>query len=95
MFFSDWVSDNVSNDGDDISVELRGKYSFLLTNVLIESVSNGGDVYVAWKSDATKVKCDHTQYCLNNDLVQVILKKIKHINGGEIPEGYKIHDTLN
>jgi hypothetical protein len=54
---SDYVGTNQSIDGDDaVSVELRGKYSLVITNDVIELMMNDNAVYVAWNSDKKKVK---------------------------------------
>jgi hypothetical protein len=53
---SDHIGTNQSIDGDDVSVELNGKYTSAITNDVIQLMINGEDIEVAWHSDEKKVK---------------------------------------
>ncbi len=49
---SDHIGTSQSIDGDDaVSVELRGKYSLVITNDVIELMMNDNDIYVACNLD--------------------------------------------
>ena len=50
------ISTNQSINGDDDSVELKGKYSLAITNDVIQFRMYGNDIDVAWNSDQKKVK---------------------------------------
>ncbi len=80
-------------DGDDaVSVELHGKYSLVITNDVIKLMMNDNDVYVAWNMDKKKVKKNQKHYCIDKDLVKVVMKGMRQKNITEFCEGYKIEE---
>ncbi len=89
---SDHIKTNQSIDGDDAVsvVELCGKYSLAITNDVIELMMNDNDTYVAWNLDKKKVKKNKKHYCIDKDLVRVIMKEMRQKNITEFGEGYKI-----
>ncbi len=88
---SDHVGTNQSIDGDDaVSVELCGKYSLVVTNDVIKLMMNDNDIYVAWNLDKKKVKKNKKHYCIDKDLVRVIMKEMRQKCITEFGEGYKI-----
>ncbi len=61
-----------------------------MTNDVIELMMNDNDVYIAWNSDKKKVKKNKKHYCIDKDLVRVIMKEMRQKNITEFGEGYKI-----
>ena len=43
-------------DGDEVSVELSGKYNLQITNDVLQLMMNGSDIEVDWHSDKKKEK---------------------------------------
>ncbi len=81
-------------DGDEVSVELKGKYNLQITNDVLQLMMNGSDIEVDWHSDKKKNKRNNTLYCIDKELVKVLLNKMRKKNitpglGEEISiEGY-------
>jgi hypothetical protein len=81
-------------DGDEVSVELKGKYNLQITNDVLQLMMNGSDIEVDWHSDKKKRKRNNTLYCIDKELVKVILNEMRKKNitpglGKEISiEGY-------
>ena len=46
-------------DGDEVSVELSGKYNLQITNDVLQLMMNGSDIEVDWHSDKKKEKEQH------------------------------------
>ncbi len=90
LFPSDHIGKNQSIDGDDVSVKLKGKYSLAITNDVIQLMKNGNDVEVAWNFNKKKVKKNNTHYCIDKELVKVILKEMRKKNITKFCEGHKI-----
>jgi hypothetical protein len=76
-------------EGDNVSFQLSGKYEFVVTKLVIGLMNNNTDMFVSWKYDEKKVKENNKNYCLDKDLVQVILKIIRNLNDTFMGEGYK------
>ncbi len=83
---SDHIGTNQSIDGDDVSVELKGKYELAKTNDVIQLLVNGEGIEVAWHSDEKKVKKNNKHYCIDKELVKVILNKMRRNNTTELGE---------
>ena len=64
-------------DGDEVLVHLRGKYNLRITNDVIQLMMNGGDIEVDWHSDEKKRKKNNNLYCLDKELVKVLLKELR------------------
>ena len=81
-------------DGDEVSVELKGKYNLQITNDVLQLMMNGSDIEVDWWSDKKKRKRNNTLYCIDKELVKVLLNEMREKNitpglGEEISiEGY-------
>ena len=81
-------------DGDDVSVELKGKYTLQITNHVLQLMTNGNDIEVVWHSDKKKRKKNNRHYCIDKELVKVLLHEMMKKNitpglGEEISiEGY-------
>ncbi len=81
-------------DGDEVSVELEGKYNLQITNDFLQLMMNGSDIEVDWHSDKKKRKRNNTLYCNDKELVKVLLNETRKKNitpglGEEIStEGY-------
>jgi hypothetical protein len=58
-------------DGDDVSVELKGKYTLQITNHVPQLMTNGNDIEVFWHSDNKKRKMNNTLYCIDKELVSM------------------------
>jgi hypothetical protein len=80
-------------DGDDVFVELKGKYNLQIMNDVLELMMNASDIEVDWHSDKNR-KRNNTLYCIDKELVKVILNEMRKKNitpglGEEISiEGY-------
>ena len=61
---SDHIGTNQSIDGDDVLVELNGKYTLAITNDVIQLIMNGEDIEVAWHSEEKKVKTNNKHIAL-------------------------------
>ena len=48
------------------------------------------DLYVSWKSGKEKMQKNNEIYCLDRDLVKVILKKLDRLNVNDYSQGYLI-----
>ena len=66
---SDHIGTNQSIDGDDVLVELNGKYTLAITNDVIQLMINDDDIEVAWHSDEKKAKKNNKHYCIDKELV--------------------------
>ncbi len=83
---SDRFGTNQSIHGDDVLVELNGKYTLAITNDVIQLMINGNNIEVAWHSDEKKVKKKNKHYCIDKELVKVILKEMRRNNTTEFGE---------
>ncbi len=63
-----------------------------VTNELLQLMRDGKDLYVSWKSDKEKMKKNNESYCLDRDLVKVILKKLDKLNVNDCSQGYLIEE---
>ena len=77
-------------DGDEVLVHLRGKYNLRITNDVIQLMMNGGDIEVDWHSDKKKRKRNNTLYCLDKELVKVLLKEMREKNITGLGEEFSI-----
>ena len=81
-------------DRDEVSVELKGKYNLQISNDVLQLMMNGSDIEVDWHSDKKKRKRNNTLYCIDKELVKVLLNEMRKNNitpglGEEISiEGY-------
>ncbi len=79
-----------SDEDEEVTVEFSGKYSLLVKNELLQLMRDGKDLYMSWKSDEEKMKKNNESYCLDGDLVKVILKKLDKLNVNYYSQGYLI-----
>jgi hypothetical protein len=70
-----------SREKDDVAVEFWGKYSLLVTNDILQSMREGNTIY------EKRVKKDSDSYCLDSQLVRVILVKLENSNVNDFLEG--------
>jgi hypothetical protein len=77
-------------DGDEVPVQLRGKYNMRISNYVIQLMMNGGDIEVDWHSDKKKRKRYNTLYCLDKELVKVLLKEMQEKNITGLGEEFSI-----
>jgi hypothetical protein len=75
---------------DNVIFQLSGKYTFAVTKNIIESINNDTDMFVSWKYDDKQVKKNNTNYSLDRDLVQVIMRIIRNLKDTLIADGYEI-----
>ncbi len=64
QYSSDHIGTNQWIDGDDVLVELNGKYTLAITNDVIQLIMNGEDIEVAWHSEEKKVKTNNKHIAL-------------------------------
>jgi hypothetical protein len=67
-------------DGDDVSFELKGKYTLQITNYVLQLMTNGNDIEVVWQSDKKKRKKNNTLYCIDKESVKVLLHEMRKKN---------------
>ena len=67
-------------DGEEISVELKGKYTLQITNHVLQLMNNRNDIEVVWHSDKKKRKKNNKLYCIDKELVQVLLHEMMKKN---------------
>jgi uncharacterized Zn finger protein len=67
-------------DGDDVSVELKGKYTLQITNHVLQLMTNGNDIEVVWHSDKKKRKKNNRLNCISKELVKVLLHEMMKKN---------------
>ncbi len=92
---SDHVGTNQSIDWDDaVSVELHGKYSLIITNDVIELMMNDNDVYIAWNLDKKKVNKNKKHYCIDKDLVRMIIKEMRQRTSQNLVKDIRLKDIL-
>jgi hypothetical protein len=84
------ATDQFSRDEDEVSREFLGKYSLLVTNDILQSMREGNKIYVSWNKDEKTVKKNNDSYCLDSQLVRVILVKLENLNVNDFLEGYLI-----
>ena len=70
-----------TNNDDNVSVGLSGRYSIHLTDNLIEDMRNGNNIHASWHSDPKRRRSNNLNFCLDKDLVRVILSKIEENEG--------------
>jgi hypothetical protein len=59
-------------------------------NELLQLMRNRKDLYISWRSDKEKMKKNNESYCLDGDLVKVIVKKLDQLNIIDYSQGYLI-----
>ena len=69
----------VTTELDDISVAFSGKYSLVITNDILESMKRNEKINDTWSTDKQNIKKDNVIFCLNEDLVRVLVRKINDI----------------
>jgi len=67
-------------DGEEISVELKGTYTLQITNHVLQLMTNGNDIEVVWHPDKKKRKKNNILYCIDKELVKVILHEMMKKN---------------
>ena len=75
-------------DAEEVSVELKGKYSLQITNYVLQLMANGNNIEVVWHSDKKKRKKNNRLYCIDKELVKVLLHEMmkKNITPGFLGE---------
>ncbi len=75
-------------DAEEVSIELKGKYSLQITNYVLQLMANGNDIEVVWHSDKKKRKKNNRLYCIDKELVKVLLHEMmkKNITPGFLGE---------
>jgi hypothetical protein len=81
-----WQLTNSARVKIKVSVDFWGKYSLLVTNDILQSMREGNKIYVSWNKDEKKVN----SYCLDSQLVRVLLVKLENLNVNDFLEGYLI-----
>jgi hypothetical protein len=66
---------------DNVSVGLSGRYTIDLTDDMIEDMTNGNNIHAFWHSDPKRRRSNNLNFCLDKDLVRVILSKIEENEG--------------
>ncbi len=84
------ATEQFSRDEDEVAVEFWGKYSLLVKIEVLQSMREGNKIYVSWNKDEKKVKNNNDSYCLDSQLVRVILVKLENLNVNDFLEGYLI-----
>ncbi len=84
---------DIVTDSDEISVAFSGKYSLVVINDILECMKRNDNIYVSWSFDKKNIKKDNVRFCLNEDLVRVLVRKINDIHetgkvGGITVTGY-------
>ena len=64
-------------DGDEVSVELKGKYNLRISDDVIQLMKEGGNIEVDWHSDKKKMKMNNSLHFIDKELVQVILEEMR------------------
>ena len=67
------------NNEDNILVHLCGKYLLHVTVEVLNKMKANQDIHVKWTTDNKQLKQASTQFCLNNDLVQVLVRKLSYV----------------
>jgi len=68
------------SDDDDLSVRLCGKYMFNVTVEVLNKMKVNHDIHVTWMTDNKKRKRLSKTFCLDKDLVRVLVTKLTHID---------------
>jgi len=89
-YHSNNATENQQMEEDNVIFQLSGKYTFAVTKNIIESMNNDTDMFVSWKYDDKQVKKNNTNYCLDRDLVQVIMRIIRNLKDTVIADVYEI-----
>ncbi len=71
---------DIVTDSDKIFVEFSGKYSLVVRNHILECMKRNENIYVSWSFDKKNIKKDNVRFCLNEDLVRVLVRKINDIH---------------
>jgi hypothetical protein len=87
-------TDQSSADEVEVTVDFCGKYSLLVTNEILQSIWDESNVYVSWNSDKKKEKKNNESYCLDWELVRMILTKLENLNVNDLSQGYLIEGYM-
>ncbi len=77
-------------DDNDLSVHLCGKCMLNMTKEVMNKMKENRDVHVTWMTDNKKLKEKSNIFCLDKDLVRVIVMKLMHIGEMEVSNSYQI-----
>ncbi len=69
-------SENSIHQLEEVRVFFCGKYSLVVTNVILQSKKNGDKIYVESSKDEKKVKNYNYQYCLDSQYLRVLTQDI-------------------
>ncbi len=71
-------------NGNDLSVRLCGKYMLNVTVEVMNKMKENRDVHLTWMTDNKKLKEKSNIFCLDKDLVRVLVMKLLHIGETEV-----------
>jgi hypothetical protein len=84
------ATDQFSRDEDEVAVVFLEKYSILITNIILQSMREGNKIFISWNKNEKRVNNNNDSYCLDSQLVRVILVKLENLNVNDFLEGYLI-----
>ncbi len=64
---------------DDVSFDLKGKYTLEITTIVKQHIMNGDDIEVAWRNDRNKVKKNNKLYFINKDLINSLTAMVSYM----------------
>ena len=79
-----------SENNDDVTVHLSGKYKLTATYAVLHSMRQGNRMYVNWHSDVQGIKNNDDRYCLNCQLVAFVQSKLDRIDSSKFDNGYHL-----
>ena len=80
--------EQATDNSDNITVHLSGKYSLNVTNAVLQSMRDGNRIYVNWHSDRQGSKKINDRYCLDSQLVAFVLSKLDVMEASDFDNGY-------
>ena len=83
-------NEQATENSDDVTVHLSGKYSLIVTNAVLQSMRDGNRIYVNWHSDRQGIKKIDDRYCLDSQLVAFVQSKLDRMESSELDNGYHL-----
>jgi hypothetical protein len=80
--------EQATDNSDNITVHLSGKYSLHVTNAGLQSMRCGNRIYVNWHSDRQGSKKNDDRYCLDSQLVAFVLSKLDIMEASDFDNVY-------
>ena len=77
-------------DDNNLSVRLCGKLMLNMTAKEMNKMKENHDVHITWMTDNKKLKEESNIFCLDKDLVRVIVMKLMHIEETEVSNSCQI-----